>query len=972
MSHIQVPPLKRPRSDYRFPPTSRSIIVSKRRVASNPHISIQEGLQASIQHNADLGVLPWDSLETKKRKPTKKGRKDGEANAVAGPFVGSHPTADSGPVGPKKRSKRSFMDNDDDDDWGALPRSSRSKKRSRPISQKIVVDLTLTDDDESLGPSPANPSSMNGTQYPKHKVISTTNTSISKPLPRTRLVKNLNFVHAAHNSETDIVTLCLEDIQPVPLEILTLNTRFLRQSFGKEVGAPGPGGNESANINCTRQNGSRPCFLMINAKPSSVVDSEEEISVGGLIWELPEEGIDKEVIEIFSDSSLNENIPRNKKNVDVLSPQVSSLKNQHRKKPKPRRHPEDDVNSKDGNRTSTTFNVHRQPTHPPLQAQLSKIKVAPPNKLLDSQWLQRHVDDSPVRPPHSARSSLNSQTLESGSDYANGALPSAKVLGKRRAISPISTSVTTIPPRHPQFTVSSYSAVSMPDMQLPSDHSSASSPHYVQNTDYNAFMDYPAAISPPAVQQSSSVQFDGADSINTSSLSNSYNPLDTLASLFDEASSSRNQSEIYIDSDMGSSRNTSTRSHTLVYPGPGSRGESFFSSADSLYNDMGFPADRRDRQEQQYDDDPWSTSLVIKPEDQYTYETIDPTLLGGGALLGEAESELEPGLEMEMDADLDVVGMGPESETEVQQKDSSQGDVNLEPSNRSSSSSFGSVQEKKTTVDDPVPADDRELETQELPGRKLPPRKRTKRVMPDMISHDDIDLLLSDTAAGKANIRYSTSPSTSSSALDADNSESDSDSDSDSDSELDHESDDALPTVRKPVLLPKPQVTLKNPIARSVSPTEEKTTVSRAPKQQWPLDKVDTSCHQCRRKTFYAKMTCSDCRKKFCVRCYESRCVFLFRRNGVGALSSIEAEFFLLIVSADIPSVNLTPMIRITAVPHVKGSATVLRVVVNEANLMLESVPAIQNPILSHYVPSVFGMRRSNVSSLALKRTHLY
>jgi len=57
----------------------------------------------------------------KKRKPTKKRGEDGQANVVAGPFVGSHTTGDFGPVGPKKRFKRSFMD-DDDDDWGALSR----------------------------------------------------------------------------------------------------------------------------------------------------------------------------------------------------------------------------------------------------------------------------------------------------------------------------------------------------------------------------------------------------------------------------------------------------------------------------------------------------------------------------------------------------------------------------------------------------------------------------------------------------------------------------------------------------------------------------------------------------------------------------------------------------------------------------------------------------------------------------------
>jgi hypothetical protein len=75
------------------------------------------------------------------------------------------------------------------------------------------------------------------------------------------------------------------------------------------------------------------------------------------------------------------------------------------------------------------------------------------------------------------------------------------------------------------------------------------------------------------------------------------------------------------------------------------------------------------------------------------------------------------------------------------------------------------------------------------------------------------------------------------------------------------------------------RVSLKDPIERSVlSPppnvVDKKLTASRAEKQDWPMDKVDDYCHQCRNKTFFAKMTCADCQKKFCVRCYARRCVF--------------------------------------------------------------------------------------------------
>ena len=231
---------------------------------------------------------------------------------------------------------------------------------------------------------------------------------------------------------------------------------------------------------------------------------------------------------------------------------------------------------------------------------------------------------------------------------------------------------TTTPHQHPHFPASPYPAASV-----------------LSNSDFNAVIDYPTAISPAV--QSSPAQVNGADSINTFSLSSSYHPLDTLASLFDKAASSRrNQSEIHIgSSDMDSSRHTSsTHSRILTYDsqpqsGSGSRGESYFSSTDFLYDDVGLPGDQYDGQydqepqQQQYDttiNGAWSSSLVgNQPGDQYAYSTIDRTLLGGGA---EVEVELEPDLAVEMDAESDMEGMEAGFDDQVRQKDdSSQGEV---------------------------------------------------------------------------------------------------------------------------------------------------------------------------------------------------------------------------------------------------------------------------------------------------------
>ena len=884
MSHIEVPPLKKPRSDYRpdYRPPSKTLptIVNKRRV---PPTSLQEALQGSIEYNTDLGVF-HGGLDKQKRMQ-KKQRRDGVADIVVG-----HPN------GTKKMLKRSYID--DDDDWD--PPSSL-KKRFRPISAPMVVDLTITDDDDHAFPPPRaiSPSTL-ALQKPKPKVKPTPKLPISNPIPKPQPLKKPKFIHAKYDSETDIVTLCLEDIRPVPLEILTLNTRFLRQSLGNDINADKDSALGPANINCTRQNGSRPCLSLV-ANSSTTMDSLEEleeVSVGGVIREWVEEWVEMEVIEILSESDgLKENVPH--KNVpSVPTPLVPNLKNQQQKKPRgpyyKRNHPHhptgDDANANRSSSTSKTpapraisvtaqyrktqyprkegrepqhgqqprkqkqtpgKDIHKSSTHS-VQISSWTVKHAP-QQPLESQLLQHSHNDSPIRPPQSARSSLNGRILGSESDNFRDVMPSAKALGKRKAMSPKVISATT-----PHFPVPPYSAASIHDIQS-STSTLTDNSYALLNGDLNAFIDDHTAIS--SIVQSSSAQANDADSINAFSLSSTYDPLDTLTSLYDQAASSgRNQSEIHIGSDMDSSRHTSTHSHGLAYDpqsGSGSRGESFF-SGDFLNDNVGFSGDQ-EPQQQQYEtrvDSAWSSSLVgNQPEDQYAYETIDPTLLGGGALLGDAESEL--------DAEADAVGMEAGFDDHVRQKDgSSQGEVdsyNESSSSTDSSDSSTSTRAMKTNKKKMV---------EETYERKLPPRNRIKRVLPDMLSHDDFNLMLKRKKAAKmTKVRLSISPT--SSALDGDRSSSSSDSEFESDEEKKPIS------IRKPT--PKPRVSLKHSIERSISPPiDKKLTTSRVERQEFPMDAVESFCHQCRRKTFYVKMTCSDCNKKFCVRCYAFRYVLNF------------------------------------------------------------------------------------------------
>jgi hypothetical protein len=214
-------------------------------------------------------------------------------------------------------------------------------------------------------------------------------------------------------------------------------------------------------------------------------------------------------------------------------------------------------------------------------------------------------------------------------------------------------------------------------------------------------------------------------------LPSTYHPLDILTSLYDQAASSnRHQSEFHIGSDMDSSRHTSTtHSHVLAFdsqPQSGSRGESFFSSADFLNNDVGFPGDQQEPQQQQqhYDNTmvdgggAWSSSLVQPMYQICAYETIDPTLLGGDA-------------DAELDGEIDGVGMEAGSDDQVRQKEA---DVRLSNNESESSSKDSSISSAPPRIKKPFKK--KQVEETVSYERKLPPRNHIKHVIPDMLSHD--------------------------------------------------------------------------------------------------------------------------------------------------------------------------------------------------------------------------------------------
>ena len=131
--------------------------------------------------------------------------------------------------------------------------------------------------------------------------------------------------------------------------------------------------------------------------------------------------------------------------------------------------------------------------------------------------------------------------------------------------------------------------------------------------------------------------------------------------------------------------------------------------------------------------------------------------------MGDVESELEPDL-------MDVLGLNSDEEG-IHQGEVDVGLFN----NDDESSSMGSLHSFAYPPPPPNKTYKKKKEKEEKKilasssyERKLPPRNRIKRVLPDMISHDDFDLMVkSRKAVKKTNITRLSFSSTTNSAPDS-------------------------------------------------------------------------------------------------------------------------------------------------------------------------------------------------------------
>ena len=233
MSHVEVPPLRRPKSAYQLYEEKRPIHREKKpKPPVQTHFqvrnSLQVALQAAYSHNGDLGTPPSHlKIVSKNKKP--KERRGENFNAAAGPST-LHPPST---VNPTKKRGRPRKDDSDCED------GRKGEKRSR-----ILVDMTLSGDEQVH-----------------------------------RKVKSAPTARARYKPQTDTLLLYLGLIHRVPLSVLTYNTRFLCNFRAKSYGISPP--------NDATTDGTSAHRYFIPPKLSVQLHEADDITLirGPLTWE---------------------------------------------------------------------------------------------------------------------------------------------------------------------------------------------------------------------------------------------------------------------------------------------------------------------------------------------------------------------------------------------------------------------------------------------------------------------------------------------------------------------------------------------------------------------------------------------------------------------------------------------------------------------------------------------------------------
>ncbi|KDR73227.1 hypothetical protein GALMADRAFT_725227 [Galerina marginata CBS 339.88] len=414
-------------------------------------------------------------------------------------------------------------------------------------------------------------------------------------------------------------------------------------------------------------------------------------------------------------------------------------------------------------------------------------------------------------------------------------MPSAKALGKRKAVSPSSVMVSGSAPIPVSGHVRGVEADAFTPINDNINANPNAHPHTLDIFIHNYMPD-------PEINSGPSSSSNSIFAIRQSS-TGFYSNMETLSSL-NSPTHPQSQPQFRQEEREAalSSRGGGSRSHHPDSSRASQDSEKLFS--ESVLDNLG----TRDQSEAT---DPWAESFAgggaMHMDAQYTLSTINPTLLGGQTL---DDQFSEP----DLDFRADVVEDGEdENDPVVRRSQPPLGTgagitalVNYSSSSGSSSASNPSEYEPSVATD---PAVERtatkrkkkqpSTETTAVPARTLP-RRHAQRQMTDMVPTDQLDAFLSTKQSEDSSYAIS----------------SDEDSGSDAAS--------AVVVVTKSVSVSSHRAGPLNTSRRGSKKLDQ------VPAIKWPKTNLHSYCHQCRRKTDYLKMPCS-CGKHFCVRCFAVR-----------------------------------------------------------------------------------------------------
>ncbi|KAJ3493861.1 hypothetical protein NLJ89_g10921 [Agrocybe chaxingu] len=403
MSHIQVPPLRRPKSEYVW--LDRLVGPPKR--AKKPNIpsqgpsGLRDALQAAWSNNLELGTEPVPEGDVTRKKRKKNERREGHLNAVAGPSSLATSSSTSGLnmepkvfkyEGPKKERRQG---------------DGSEKRVKRP---RITIDLTVSDEDRL--------------QKTKYKPLLPKQHKQSKQPPPPSSLPVIKKKPAR-----PVSCLMSDVIIPVPSQVLAFNTRFIWRMCGKANISSPSHDFDPWSISSRK----RTSLCSVEDSSSYLFDEDEAVmSVGGtlrLVWEedfrQPAEG------DYDSDDSsvvVIESLPREQ--VQPVPP------------PPPPQQPPQPPKKID---LAEQFRKKKKAKQKQVPSPLSKKQRSSnpqPHRTPSSDTLSYPTPASPIH----VQSISSSVSIDSASNRDDASLassyPSAKALGKRKAISPpLSTSL---------------------------------------------------------------------------------------------------------------------------------------------------------------------------------------------------------------------------------------------------------------------------------------------------------------------------------------------------------------------------------------------------------------------------------------------------------------------------------------------------------------------------------------------------